>query len=489
MDIERIHDGDALGIRWPGAEAHLYRPGDDRGAALAFVKAVKDGVYRGEVPQESTAREVAQLVAGRVGIRKDASGDLIIAWWLPEELARELVIAGGVEASAMHLTLLYLGDPEGYDLELVSAIVKLRSTMAERCEGVIGGMGRFVGDDETDVVVALVDVPGLDCLRRNLKDDLMCYGACPPDSPLYEEEHGYVPHITLGYLPKLQGSPPPYTETTPIVIDNLTVAAGPQRASFEIPEHEEGEEPSEDVAYSVARATKSVEDVSKRGRMLSAATISQIETALGAMQDLLQRAASKEAPDDDDDNGLGDDVDKAGAVDARAADADAEGSEATPEVEYHITKANGSKRYTLGPLYAPNRKDAHGEYVDADTLQEAVWDYVRQSRDEGGRLRLQHGDGEVTVGEWVEVMAWPYDHQITLKGADGEERQLDMPAGTVYMGVVWDEEAWPLVKTGKLGGYSLGGRAVKVSTPGVDLDLMGDAIAPPHERGDLSTRD
>ncbi len=34
----------------------------------------------------------------------------------------------------------------------------------------------------------------------------------------------------------------------------------------------------------------------------------------------------------------------------------------------------------------------------------------------------------------------------------GEERKLTMPAGTVYMGVVWDEDAWPDVKKGKFTG-------------------------------------
>jgi len=27
-------------------------------------------------------------------------------------------------------------------------------------------------------------------------------------------------------------------------------------------------------------------------------------------------------------------------------------------------------RYTLGPLYAPDRKDAHGDFTEAETLQQ-----------------------------------------------------------------------------------------------------------------------
>ena len=165
-DVLRIEDGDSFGVQWPGAEPHLYRPGDDRGAAQAFLKAVKDGVVRGETPEEETAREVAQMIAGRLGVRKEAGGGLIVAWWLPQELAERLAIPGGVPAADMHLTLLYLGEPAEYDVELVAALAKVHaSSHAYRCEGVVGGMGRFVGSAEEDVIVALLDVPGLDNLQ------------------------------------------------------------------------------------------------------------------------------------------------------------------------------------------------------------------------------------------------------------------------------------------------------------------------------------
>lgn len=467
-DIVRIEDGDALGIAWPGAEPHMYRPGDDRGAQLAFIKAVRDGVLRAETPNESTAREVARrVVQERVGITKDAGGDLIVAWWLPLELAQSLVIPGGVAAEDMHLTLLYLGDPSLYDLDLVTALVKVHASAHcydGHVKGAIGGMGRFVGEGDQDVVVALVDSPGLTHLRRCLREDLYCYGAVPEGSPLNAEEHGFIPHVTLGYLTKQQASPPPYTETIPLSIDALTVAAGSQRVTFAM--NEGGHDyPAAEMAMYASRAT----GLTKAGRVLSAASINQLKAAQDAIQALLARGAVGSEGTGDDDEGLGLDVDQAGGPGS-----DVVGKGNTAEVEYHIEKADGEKRYTLGPLYAPNRKDAHGDWVEADVLQEAVWDYVRMSSDEGRALRLQHGDGTIVVGEWVEVMAWPYEHTITITKAGEEPRELTMPAGTVYMGVQWSQEAWPLVKEGKLGGLSLGGRAIKVGTPDVTLDAMGD---------------
>jgi hypothetical protein len=137
-----------------------------------------------------------------------------------------------------------------------------------------------------------------------------------------------------------------------------------------------------------------------------------------------------------------------------------------PVLEYeYLSKATTPEhRYTFGPLYAPDLLDAHGEYTDAETLQLAQWDYVRLSASSGRRLNLQHGDmGDVTVGEWVDIVSWPLPSEVTVTVPGTEEtKKVSLPAGTTYMGVIWDEAAWPLVKQGKIGGLSLGGRAVRV---------------------------
>jgi hypothetical protein len=51
--------------------------------------------------------------------------------------------------------------------------------------------------------------------------------------------------------------------------------------------------------------------------------------------------------------------------------------------------------------------------------------------------------------------------------ADGSQSTVDFPANTVFMGVIWEPWAWELIKTGKLRGYSIGGKAERVL---VDLD-------------------
>ena len=135
--------------------------------------------------------------------------------------------------------------------------------------------------------------------------------------------------------------------------------------------------------------------------------------------------------------------------------------------EFEVSKAVSEEMFTLGPMYIPDRLDAHSEWTDAEELQKAVWDYVK-----GGdrRIRLQHDRDEV-AGEWVEVMTWPYEVEVPMmrkdvSGNDTHEPTM-FPANTVFLGVKWKPWAWELVKAGKIRGYSIGGRAERLF---VDLE-------------------
>jgi hypothetical protein len=175
----------------------------------------------------------------------------------------------------------------------------------------------------------------------------------------------------------------------------------------------------------------------------------KLQEAKTALHEHIARETSRR-----EESGPSDGAPAAGSATVKSADV---------EVEYLITKASNEARYTLGPLYVPNKLDAHDEWVLADTLQQSLWEYVRESAEQGRRINLQHGDhGDIQVGEWVECVTWPFEQTVELTKASGEKQEVTLPAGTVYLGVVWDKEAWPLVKKGKLNGYSLGGRAVKV---------------------------
>ena len=125
------------------------------------------------------------------------------------------------------------------------------------------------------------------------------------------------------------------------------------------------------------------------------------------------------------------------------------------------TIVKAEQRYTMGPVYVPNLEDAHGETIEASELQKAIWDWVRN----GDRtIYLQHS--EKAAGEMVEILTLPMETQMSLIVPTEGVTKYSFPADTPFMGVIWEEWAWELVKAGKLRGYSIGGQAQRVE---VDL--------------------
>ena len=140
-----------------------------------------------------------------------------------------------------------------------------------------------------------------------------------------------------------------------------------------------------------------------------------------------------------------------------------------------LHKADNEHRFTLGPWYIPDRYDAHGEWTDADELQKSLWEYVK-SGDRG--IRLQHNK-DIVAGEWLEAMSFPVPVTIGMT-KDANSKQVEYPAGTVFLGVQWKPWAWELVKAGKIQGFSIGGAAARI-----DMS-MPDAIAKASLAGDRS---
>ena len=117
-----------------------------------------------------------------------------------------------------------------------------------------------------------------------------------------------------------------------------------------------------------------------------------------------------------------------------------------------LKASNEEKRYTFAPWYVPDSLDAHGEWTDKDEVQQAFWRYLaRNDRD----IRLQH-NMDIVAGKWVEGATWPYPVTIPVKHPEGD-REYTFPAGTPFLGVVWEPWAWEMIKSGEIRGLSIGG--------------------------------
>ncbi len=124
----------------------------------------------------------------------DYSTHSMIALYPDAGLAATLAVDGGLEAGDLHCTVVYTGRTDVVDAVALRAAAEAVMRRAP-IEATISGVARFSGvDGDMDVIVALVDSPALDVLRRDTLDALAKEGIDPPLN------HGYTAHVTLAYV-------------------------------------------------------------------------------------------------------------------------------------------------------------------------------------------------------------------------------------------------------------------------------------------------
>ncbi len=300
---------------------------------------------------------------------------------LPADLTNQLTIDSGLEPAEMHVTVCYLQlRPGDFHAGMRLAGVAMRAALGEYpFLAKITGTAIFQPDepgiDPAAAAVALVDSPGLEDLRRHVREALDDAGLpCALN-------HGFLPHVTLarGPLDLLEALPP------------LDVAALGDRAAW---------------------------------------LVESIGVAVGEFVAHYPLLAAHTPVDGDDE----------------------------PYYRLALAKADDVRRYTLAPLYAPGSLDTHDEWMTADDLQDAVWDYVRA----GDRaVRLQHM-GDVVAGEMVEIVQWPFEVRCVMRSGDGTETEVIVPPNTIWQGTVWTPWAYDGVLKGWINGLSLGGFAARI---------------------------
>lgn len=112
--------------------------------------------------------------------------------------------AQAIAADQMHLTLAFLGETgaAGMDREQLTQAVRDFAAQRGPIAGRINGLGRFLGtEDGSDALYASFDALDLAAFRTDLVSALESAGFDLASA------HGFVPHITLAYLPAEAATP------------------------------------------------------------------------------------------------------------------------------------------------------------------------------------------------------------------------------------------------------------------------------------------
>lgn len=161
---------------------------------------------------------------------------VMIALFLPDEAAKKIVLKpkdfneGSIErANALHITLAMLGEASELK-DQKETIMSTLSTFASThhpIEGKISGIGRFNSEHGDEPYYASCDAPNLSSLREALVDELTRYGIS------IATDHGFDPHITLGYLPAIEETPSGNIDSFDINFSCISIAWAGDRTDFE----------------------------------------------------------------------------------------------------------------------------------------------------------------------------------------------------------------------------------------------------------------
>jgi 2'-5' RNA ligase len=134
-----------------------------------------------------------------------------------------LAVPGGLAPDALHVTVAYVGDAADTDPAALRAAAQTLAARAPIGARVAGG-ARFTGGDK-DVLVALVDSPAIEDLRRDAMDQCAALGIDVP------REHGYTAHLTRMYVER-DAITPQRLEPAPVTFSAISAVHGGTRTDF-----------------------------------------------------------------------------------------------------------------------------------------------------------------------------------------------------------------------------------------------------------------
>jgi 2'-5' RNA ligase len=130
---------------------------------------------------------------------KAAEVSAMIALRIPdpirEEIATKYPFVDAETLDNLHVTLIYLGDSRTLNkIDMIRAASDFAACQSP-IKGTLQGLARFVNGTETDPLVCTFDSPQMPQVYTALASCLEVY-RIP-----YRREHGFIPHMTLAYIP------------------------------------------------------------------------------------------------------------------------------------------------------------------------------------------------------------------------------------------------------------------------------------------------
>ena len=270
LDADGEPTGDPLGD---------HESEDEAQAQIAALYAAEGKPKKEDVPERVETKQ-----------EYDNGLSVMVAFYPPVETAVQLAESypGGLLAPDIHLTLCYLGNAVQDNLDKAEIVQQL-GAFANTCgidqvSGAINGYARFENGSE-HALVAIYDSPEIAMFRMHLVDAL--------GNKNYKN-HGFVPHLTLGYLDPQAQTPTLEVPKVKIIFDTLYLVWGTERIPFKFgyPEGSYG-------AY--AKAVSDNADKPKAGRVLSRRNGERILAAVQMLREALAEAGIEWPMDEEED--------------------------------------------------------------------------------------------------------------------------------------------------------------------------------------------
>jgi 2'-5' RNA ligase len=192
----------------------------------------------------------------------------MVALYPDQEVARRIAQTGGEDPAELHLTLAYLGPAADLqDPDRLADVVRGIAASTAPLEGSIQGAGVFNATQDGRCLYASPDVPGLPHARHHLVDHLGRAGYT------VSSEHGFTPHITLGYEQPTREIPE--LPALPLRFTHMSLVRAGQREDFPLT--------GEPLAKAETGVLDLSQELAQRHGVLSSQLERDMDSALGEL--------------------------------------------------------------------------------------------------------------------------------------------------------------------------------------------------------------